>query len=74
AAAVGWWSWLWAVVSVVGITAAMGLAYTLSRFRLLPRPLRWLGSAVASVPFVAAYFAGRTWGIVRLFTRRPRSA
>jgi len=74
AAAVGWWSWTWGVISALGITAAMSLGYTLSRFEVRPNPFRWVGSAIGSFPFIAAYLAGRTWGLVKLGASRRRRA
>lgn len=72
AAIVGWWSWTWATISVLGVTAAMSMMYTLSRFRVRPYPLRWLGSALGSFPLITAYLAGRTWGLAMLLTPRHR--
>jgi glycosyltransferase involved in cell wall biosynthesis len=72
AAIVGGWSWTWGVISVLGITAVTSLMYTLSRFRVRPHPLRWLGSAFGSFPLITAYLAGRTWGLVTLLTPHHR--
>jgi glycosyltransferase involved in cell wall biosynthesis len=66
AAAIGWWSWTWGIISALGVTAAMSLGYTISRFEVRPNPVRWVGSALGSFPFVSAYLVGRTWGLVKL--------
>lgn len=66
AAAVGSWPWLLCAISLLAVTIAMSLSYTFSRFRVIPYPFRWLASAVASFPLVAAYLAGRTWGFGKL--------
>jgi glycosyltransferase involved in cell wall biosynthesis len=72
ALASGLWPWWLGVSSVLVVTAAISLIYTLSRFRFLPNPIRWTVCAIASVPFIIAYLAGRTWGIVRFGTSRRR--
>jgi len=74
AGVVGWWSWYWGVISVLGITVVMSLTYTLSRFRVRPYPFRWVGSAFGSLPLIAAYLAGRTWGLATLLTSQRRRA
>jgi glycosyltransferase involved in cell wall biosynthesis len=74
AAVTGAWSWVLGIVSVLAITAFTTLVYTFSRFRLWPRPLRWLGSAAGSLPLLLAYLFGRTWGLVRLSSARRRRA
>lgn len=63
ASAVGAWGWTAGVLGAVGITVGTSLVYTISRFRFLPRPLRWIASAIGNVPLVAAYLLGRTWGL-----------
>jgi glycosyltransferase involved in cell wall biosynthesis len=72
AAAVGWWSWTLGVISALAVTAATTLVYTLSRFRFLPSPLRWVASFFANVPLMVAYLAGRTWGLARLVSPARR--
>lgn len=74
AAAVNWWSWTWGVISVLAMTAATTLIFTISRFRFRPNPLRWAGSAVASFPLIVAYFTGRTWGLAKLAAPQRRRA
>jgi glycosyltransferase involved in cell wall biosynthesis len=66
AALAGWWSWALALISALAITAVVSLSYTLSRFRILPMPFRWMGSAIGSFPLIVAYLAGRTWGLAKL--------
>jgi glycosyltransferase involved in cell wall biosynthesis len=73
ASIVGWWSWAPGTLSVIGVTILMSLGYTLSRFRILPNPLRWAASALGSLPLIASYLAGRTWGLGKLFASRPRA-
>ncbi|MHB8517768.1 MAG: glycosyltransferase family 2 protein [Acidimicrobiales bacterium] len=65
---VGLWSWTSGTLSMIGVTILMSLAYTLSRFRVRPHPLRWAASALGSLPLIAAYLAGRTWGLGKLFS------
>jgi glycosyltransferase involved in cell wall biosynthesis len=74
AALVGSWSWALGALSAIGMTAVVSLAYTFSRFRVRPNPLRWLGSAVGSVPLIVAYLSGRTLGFAALVSPRRRRA
>ena len=74
AAAAGWWSGPWGILSALVLTSAISLLYTLSRFRFLANPVRWAACAVASFPFITAYLMGRTWGIVRLISPRRGEA
>ena len=73
-AAIGWWSWTWGAISALGVSGAMSLGYTISRFEVRPNPVRWVASAFGSFPLVTAYLAGRTWGVVKFGLRRRRSA
>jgi glycosyltransferase involved in cell wall biosynthesis len=72
AAVVGWWSWTSGLLSVLGVTVIVSLAYTFSRFHVLPNPFRWMGSALASIPLIVAYLVGRSWGLVKLRSTRRR--
>jgi glycosyltransferase involved in cell wall biosynthesis len=74
AAGLEWWSWPLGIVSVLAITAFTTLLYTFSRFRVWPRPLRWLGSAAGNLPLLIAYLFGRTWGLAGLSSARRRRA
>ncbi len=66
ASLIDWWSWPAGAISIIGMTALVSLSYTLSRFRVFPSPLRWVGSAFASFPLISAYLGGRTWGLAKL--------
>jgi glycosyltransferase involved in cell wall biosynthesis len=61
--AVGAWSWSEGILIALGLTVATSLVYTLSRFRFLPRPLRWIASAFGNLLLISAYLVGRTWGL-----------
>lgn len=74
AVVVGWWPWTLGAISALGFTAAMSLSYTFSRFHVRPNLLRWVGSAFGSFPFIAAYLAGRTWGLAKLCAPHRRRA
>lgn len=68
AALAGSCSWALAILSVLAVTLAISVSYTLSRFRFLPTPFRWVGSAAGVIPLIVAYLAGRTWGLAKVFT------
>lgn len=61
-AGVGVLPWGPCVAGIAACTIAIGIGHASSRFRLRPRPLRWLAAAVLDVPLVTMYLAGRTAG------------
>lgn len=71
-AAVDWWPWIAGLLSALGVTIVMSLGYTLSRFRVRPKSLRWLAAAIGSFPLIVAYLAGRTVGFMSMLVPRRR--
>ena len=63
-----------AIAAIVALTLSIGFMFVWSRFRPLPRPLRFVRAVLISPPLVLTYLVGRSVGLVTLVGRRKQQS
>lgn len=72
-AAGGWAPLLLCMGLLIAVTVLVNVVYVLSRFTFKPYWVRWLLTATCNLPAMAAYLAGRTFGMAAYLARRTVS-